>query len=200
MARIKHGPAMHVGVSGSAFPWDPVGGDPTGAILQSPVTYLSGNDFTSQIQLLPLYLGLSDGGVGFVELNNNAIRLYSTIGVVVPTDFTDDSLLTGEDGAIRYSLDTNKFRGYENGAWVDMIGGGSGHTHVYSEVPSGTVNGSNDTFTLAGTPASGTLRLYKNGLRQKAGAGNDYTLATATITFLAGNIPQTGDTLLADYE
>jgi len=34
---------------------------------------------------------------------------------------------------------------------------------------------------------------------QRAGAGNDYTLATATITFLAGNIPQAGSVLLAAY-
>jgi hypothetical protein len=74
-----------------------------------------------------------------------------------------------------------------------------GERDVDSEAPSGTINGSNDTFTLANTPASGSLHLYKNGIRQRAGGGNDYTLSTATITFEAGNIPQTGDILLADY-
>jgi hypothetical protein len=73
-------------------------------------------------------------------------------------------------------------------------------SHVYSEVPGGAVDGANADFTLLATPTAGTLRLFKNGMRQKAAAGNDYTLTTNTITFLAGNIPQTGDVLLADYE
>lgn len=72
-------------------------------------------------------------------------------------------------------------------------------TFVTGEVPSGTVDGSNADFTLASTPTAGSLAVYKNGIRQKVGAGNDYTLATATITFEAGNIPGTGDNLLADY-
>lgn len=72
-------------------------------------------------------------------------------------------------------------------------------TFVFSEVPTGTVNGSNTDFVLTSTPTAGTLRVYKNGIRQKAAAGNDYTLTTATITFLAGNIPQTGDNILCDY-
>lgn len=70
---------------------------------------------------------------------------------------------------------------------------------IESETPAGTIDGTNVTFTLANAPVAGTLKLYKNGMRQNAGAGNDYTLATNTITFLAGNIPQTGDVLLADY-
>jgi hypothetical protein len=80
-----------------------------------------------------------------------------------------------------------------------MMANPAGGTAVWSEAPSGTINGSNTDFTIAHTPASGTLRVYKNGIRQQAGAGNDFTLATATITFLAGNIPATGDILLADY-
>lgn len=80
-----------------------------------------------------------------------------------------------------------------------MMANPTGGTAVWSESPSGTINGSNTDFTIAHTPASGTLRVYKNGIRQHSGAGNDYTLATATITFLTGNLPQTGDTLLADY-
>lgn len=85
----------------------------------------------------------------------------------------------------------------ETGELIWVSPGGT--TFVDSETPSGTINGSNDTFTLAGTPATGSLHLYKNGIRQRAGSGNDYQLSTATITFEAGNLPQTGDVLLADY-
>lgn len=71
---------------------------------------------------------------------------------------------------------------------------------VYGETPSGTVNGINDTFTLANTPTAGTVALYVNGLRMKSGSGNDYTISGSTITFEAGAIPLTGDVLQADYQ
>jgi len=51
------------------------------------------------------------------------------------------------------------------------------------EVPSGTVNGSNVTFTLANTPLSGTESLYLNGVLQESGGGLDYTITSGTITF-----------------
>lgn len=78
-------------------------------------------------------------------------------------------------------------------------GGLTATNFVFSEVPSGTVDGVNATFTLANTPTGGTVTLHKNGVRQLAGAGNDYTISGTSVTFLAGNIPQVGDNLLADY-
>lgn len=71
--------------------------------------------------------------------------------------------------------------------------------HHYNTVPSGAVDGSNDVFVLAHIPALGTERVYKNGLRQKPGSGNDYTITSDTITFESGNIPKIGDVILADY-
>lgn len=71
---------------------------------------------------------------------------------------------------------------------------------VYNEVPSGTINNSNTIFTLAFTPIAGTERIHVNGIRQKPGVGNDYTISGATITFTVP--PKTkggGDKLLADY-
>lgn len=63
--------------------------------------------------------------------------------------------------------------------------------------PSGTINGINDTFTLASTPAAG-FELFRNGILQE-GSGGDYTLTTATIVYTAGSIPQTGDKHVAYY-
>lgn len=80
---------------------------------------------------------------------------------------------------------------------VDVTIAGTGGTPVYGETPAGTVNGSNVAFTLANAPASGSLQLYLNGLRQRPGAGNDYTLSGSTITCNAA--PLAGDTLAADY-
>lgn len=71
------------------------------------------------------------------------------------------------------------------------------YTDVDGETPSGNVNGSNTIFTLANTPATGSVKLYLNGVRINAGAGNDYTISGLTITMATA--PATGDTLLADY-
>ncbi len=68
---------------------------------------------------------------------------------------------------------------------------------VNAEVPSGSINGSNADFTIANTPTSGTLAVYLNGLRQRSGAGNDYTLTGTTITFTTA--PISGDYIEVDY-
>ena len=71
--------------------------------------------------------------------------------------------------------------------------------YVVRETPTGTVNGTNATFTLAATPVAGTEQVYVNGILQNSGAGNDYTISTNTITFLTGAIPQTGDVVRVTY-
>jgi hypothetical protein len=67
------------------------------------------------------------------------------------------------------------------------------------DVPGGVVDGSNNSFTLSAVPNPVTsLDVYRNGLLQEP--GTDYTLAGSNIIqFTAGNIPQPGDTLLANY-
>lgn len=73
----------------------------------------------------------------------------------------------------------------------------SGNLFVDREVPSGTINGVNTVFTLAFTPLSGSEYIYKNGLLQNVGGGNDYSIAGGTITFTTP--PQSGDILLTSY-
>jgi hypothetical protein len=68
---------------------------------------------------------------------------------------------------------------------------------VTRETPTGTINGANVTFALAATPIAGSEQIFLNGILQEAGAGNDYTIAGATITMLAA--PATGDRLKANY-
>jgi hypothetical protein len=66
------------------------------------------------------------------------------------------------------------------------------------ETPSGTVNGSNVTFTLAHTPnPSASLQLFVNGQLMTPGATEDFTLSTATITFATA--PDTGSNIRAWY-
>jgi len=68
---------------------------------------------------------------------------------------------------------------------------------VTREVPSGTINSSNATFTLANVPVAATEHVFLNGLLQNVGAGNDYTISTDTITFITA--PTTGSVLLVSY-
>lgn len=83
---------------------------------------------------------------------------------------------------------------YLNDSGVEVqIGTSTGGNAAYGEVPSG----SGTSFTLAHTPLSGTLRLYRGGARQQSGAGNDYTITGAAIT-LSTSL-SVGEILLADY-
>lgn len=76
-----------------------------------------------------------------------------------------------------------------------IISGGVTVNFADEETPSGTINGTNLVFTVAHTPTSGTLKLYKNGLRLKR--GTDYTISSATITMLY--TMDVGSTLVCDY-
>jgi hypothetical protein len=77
--------------------------------------------------------------------------------------------------------------------------GTSSTSYADAEVPGGSVNGTNATFTLAHAPSpAASLELVKNGQILQAG-GFDYTLSGATLTFVSGTIPATGDLLQAWY-
>jgi len=80
---------------------------------------------------------------------------------------------------------------------ADTSGTLSTSNFVVEETPSGSINGSNTAFTLANTPTANTVKLYLNGVRQKSGAGNDYTISTNVITMTTA--PISGDVLIADY-
>jgi len=66
-------------------------------------------------------------------------------------------------------------------------------TPATGEVMGGTVNGTNAVFTLANPPVAGwPIYIYRNGLRLNLTNG-DYTILGQTVTFAAGQVPQTGD-------
>lgn len=68
--------------------------------------------------------------------------------------------------------------------------------YVVREVPSGTKNGSNPTFTLANTPISGSEMLFLNGVMQESGSV-DYSISSGTITMV--NPPVSTDSLYCTY-
>lgn len=76
-------------------------------------------------------------------------------------------------------------------------GGGSVVNFVDLEIPTGAINGTNTVFTFAFTPIAGSLHLYRNGVLQDVGAGNDYTISGNTITFTTA--PATGNKIKGSY-
>lgn len=67
-----------------------------------------------------------------------------------------------------------------------------------NEVPSGTIDGVNVTFTILNTPIGGQIMLYLNGQYMTVGVGEDYILSGITITMAAPLIP--GDKIRANYQ
>jgi hypothetical protein len=90
-------------------------------------------------------------------------------------------------GALQYATSTHTFT-----CGTVLTG-----TFADGEVPTGTINGANTSFTLAHTPnPAGSLELIKNGQTLVPG-GADFSLATATITMTTA--PATGDILVSYY-
>lgn len=74
---------------------------------------------------------------------------------------------------------------------------GATGTFIDEEVPTGVIDGTNKVFTLANVPKAGSQKVYLNGIRLRAGAGNDYTIADKVITFV--DAPVVNDTIVVDY-
>lgn len=67
--------------------------------------------------------------------------------------------------------------------------------YIDDETPTGTIDGSNTAFTISKTPATGSLKVYLGGVRQRV--TEDYTFSGRTITFTTA--PLTGSILLVDF-
>jgi hypothetical protein len=76
-------------------------------------------------------------------------------------------------------------------------GGGAGYGTPTQENPSGTVNGSNTSFSLVNTPISnGSASIFLDGLILRQ--GTDYTISANTITMTTA--PSVGQSLYAVYQ
>ncbi len=72
-------------------------------------------------------------------------------------------------------------------------------SYIDYEIPGGSIDGTNATFTLANTPSPETsLCLYRNGLKLQAGA--DYNIQPdGSVLFVPAAVPQANDVLYASY-
>lgn len=148
-----------------------------------------------------IYMNMISSGLfkfGSSATPTRVIDLIAGTTTVAPFGFTAGTNLTSPVAGSMEWDGTNLFVTQTTGPTRKTIAYTTDITTINfadEETPSGTINGINTTFTLAHTPLSGSLKVYLNGIRLKN--GNDYTLATTTITMI--NIPGTGDTLIADY-
>ncbi|MBI3469911.1 MAG: hypothetical protein HY013_00975 [Candidatus Solibacter usitatus] len=83
-------------------------------------------------------------------------------------------------------------------AYYRTLGGVVTPIFADQETPLGAVNGVNAAFTLAAAPNPvSSLMVFRNGILKRQGI--DYTVGGNSVTFLAGQIPQSGDNLTASY-
>jgi len=124
----------------------------------------------------------------------------TTVSVVTANGFAGTVANAGTTPAITISTTvTGVLKG--NGTSISAAVAGTDFMapsdFVVRETPTGSVNGVNTSFTLANTPIAGTEQVFLNGLLQEPGAGNDYTISGATITYLTA--PLTNDRLRVSY-
>ncbi len=135
----------------------------------------------------------ASNAVTVVKVNGTSVGTNAAADQVIVTSASATAAWTGMPnctaGAIQYATSTHTFT-----CGTILTG-----TFSDAEVPTGTIDGSNAAFVFGHTPnPAGSLVVYKNGQEMIAG-GADYTLATATATFVTASKPQTGDTVIGFY-
>lgn len=75
---------------------------------------------------------------------------------------------------------------------IEAVAPPSGINSVSGETPAGSINNSNQNFTIANSPSTGSFRLYRNGART-----TDFTLVGQNLT--TGFTPNFGEELICDY-
>jgi hypothetical protein len=145
----------------------------------------------------------STGGLSFDGSSNVQIALdgtnlsLSSSGLKIANGTAGQVLLAGASGVAAMTSISGDFTLSSAGVATAASAIMKTTNFIRNETPSGTINSSNTTFTLANTPVAGSEALYWNAVRMFPGAGNDYTISGGTITTLF--TPDTGDRLAVDY-
>lgn len=94
--------------------------------------------------------GFEAGGATMTEADvtpQAVLDVVSADSAVLITRAAEASITTPVDGMINYNITTNKFRGYENGAWQDLVGGGGGNIYNTDGTLTANRTVSGDSFT-----------------------------------------------------
>lgn len=164
------------------------------------------------------YLNISETSAGGVDKTvqmdrvtavGNAILVKDAANAANYAEYTITGAGTDMGTYRQYPVTTTKYGGAlpQNNAnttltvFVQGATGGGGPpatgAMTFGEIPSGAINGTNQSYTAAHAFAAGRLSVFLNGLRQRPSA--DYN-ETSTTTFSFILAPLTGDTVSIDYQ
>ncbi len=151
----------------------PLGGNSTAPPVNTAILIPDVSGLREELDARPIKgVGFSISRVAMINENGALEGVLGNMGDCVKVDGTSSACGTG--------------------------GSGSGPVFVDAEMPTGAVDGSNNVFTLSGSPSpSVSLQVFRNGILQRSGV--DYSLTGATVTFLSGAIPQSGDVVQTYY-
>ena len=136
-------------------------------------------------------LAVVNATTNYVEVSSAGVVSTNTVGftssrIPLATVVTAGGVITSINDRRAWLVATEGVAALTNANFTD------------NETPTGDLDGVDVTYTLAVAPSpAGSLHLYLNGIRQKSGGGNDYTLSGSTITFAVA--PVATDVILADY-
>ena len=92
-----------------------------------------------------------------------------------------------------YATSLGSYYMFNGSNWIKV-----GFTTIENEIPGGTKDGVNLTFTLANTPITNSVKLYLNGLRLSY--TTDFTISGNTISMISRSPNSSnGDTFITDY-
>jgi hypothetical protein len=159
---------------------------------------IGNDDIAQNAGIDPSKLAVPDAAIIVGDANGQG----SSVAMSGDGSLANDGTLTINDfaenqhGAVPGPDNTAVSNGYilrADGVWVPP----QGAQVVENETPQPYSPPSQ--YYLTNVPLENSVRLFKNGVRQTPGSGNDYTMSGNIIIFEPGNEPQGGDVLLADY-
>lgn len=132
------------------------------------------------------------GGIADAQISASAAIAFSKLAPL-----TSGNILVGNGANVAASVAMSGDVTISNTGVTSIAGGLSTH-FVTREIPAGTIDGTNVTFTLANTPVVGSEMVFLNGLLNQSGGANDYTISGAVITY--NTAPSIGDRILVSYQ
>lgn len=146
-------------------------------------------------------LALTNGATNHVYIYNNAgtptVASNTTSFAAAGVALVQLAVVTCSGGVCADIVDLR------NAAVLRVTGSGVGTPAQFSRTNaaavgvSGAVDGANAAYTLDHTPIANTLNVYRNGMLMLLGAGNDYTVSGAVITFASA--PATDEIIAGHY-
>lgn len=169
--------------------------------FSSAGTILAGNGLTKTANtvsiLLPANSALNVSGAGLVVALDGTSLTKTATGLKI-TDPGAAKILIGDASGALTSVTLSGDATITAAGVLTIANALRAANHITGEQPSGLMNASNTTFTLAFAPVANTEALFYNGSRLARGSGEDYTVSGATITMIS-YIPVAGDKILVDY-